>query len=104
MIVITGVYMLNQALFTHKHIAEDGTVVTHAHPYDRSDSGPYKHHIHSRAELIVFDSAKTLFFVPALLFVAAVLQPVQVLPIYQRSAEQQYAASPGNSRAPPTLF
>ena len=103
MIGITGAYMLNQALFTHKHTAGDGSVITHAHPYDRSDSGPYKFHTHSRAESMAFDSAKLLFLIPALLFVVVVLQADSILPVYQHFTAYPFQFSTGKGRAPPKV-
>ena len=61
----------NKALFMHAHQLNDGTVVTHSHPYDKSnDSKPYKSHHHTKAELLFFSNLELLIlfiFLPFLL-------------------------------------
>jgi len=62
--VVVIFQVINKAVFTHTHLLDDGTMVTHAHPYDKhSDSSPYKHHHHSKFEITFFLLADLLFFV-----------------------------------------
>lgn len=57
--VLLGFVLLltaNQTFYTHSHILDNGTVITHAHPYDKgADNAPLKSHHHSQAELLVFN-------------------------------------------------
>ncbi|MBN3036512.1 MAG: hypothetical protein JW861_13075 [Bacteroidales bacterium] len=63
MIGIMGVMIVNNGLFIHTHKLEDGSVVTHAHPFDRSDDSlPGKAHHHSKVELVYFENIGILFF------------------------------------------
>jgi hypothetical protein len=56
--------VLNRAVFTHTHVLDDGTMVVHAHPYDKpSDSSPTKHHHHSKDEIVLLNQADLLYFV-----------------------------------------
>ena len=52
----------NKAVFSHAHRLNDGTVVKHSHPYDKSnDSEPYKSHHHTNTELLFFQNLEILF-------------------------------------------
>jgi hypothetical protein len=68
LIGIVGIYMYSQAVYTHQHILKDGTIITHAHPYDKSDSKPFKSHHHSQSELILLSVLKVLFFTSSICF------------------------------------
>ncbi len=67
-----GVIMMliaNTAVFLHVHKLKDGTIIEHAHPYDKStDSAPYKSHCHSNAELLFFQNLGVLFFITFLVY------------------------------------
>jgi len=62
MIGLMVMLITNKAMYTHLHKNADGTVIVHAHPYDKStDSKPYKSHHHSKAELFFFQNLEILF-------------------------------------------
>lgn len=50
LILITGLIILNKASFTHTHILADGTVITHAHPFEKSATDPEGSHEHTNWE------------------------------------------------------
>jgi len=59
-----GMLITNKAVFLHVHKLEDGTIIVHAHPYDKSnDSKPYKSHHHSNAEFLFFQNLEILFLI-----------------------------------------
>ena len=69
MIGIWGMLIANKAIFLHVHKLNDGTVVNHAHPYDKSnDSKPYKFHHHLYTEILFFQNLEILFLVVFLTF------------------------------------
>jgi hypothetical protein len=71
LIFIVGIFALNEYLYIHKHICKDGTVVIHAHPYNKSqDSGQKKSHEHSSGDLVFLASIQT--FLPATDFIFSV--------------------------------
>lgn len=78
MICIMGTMISNRMLFIHSHKLADGTVVTHAHPYNKSDdSSPFKSHNHTRAELLFTENSEILF--PLLFLVIGIfLIPLKV--------------------------
>jgi hypothetical protein len=62
LIVIVGIHSLNSLVYTHRHQLADGTIITHAHPFDKSsDTDPFKSHYHSTVEL-VFLANLTFFY------------------------------------------
>ena len=69
MIGVMGMFIVNKAIFLHVHKLNDGTVIVHAHPFDKSnDSKPYKSHHHSNAEFFFFQNIEILFLVAFLTF------------------------------------
>jgi len=62
MIGTMGLLIVNKGLFIHSHKLEDGSIIIHAHPYDKNqDSEPFKKHHHSKAEFIFLQSLNQLF-------------------------------------------
>ncbi|PVX51921.1 hypothetical protein C7377_0214 [Balneicella halophila] len=56
-------FAVSKSSYTHSHILADGTVITHAHPYDKgSDKEPFKTHHHNYFEFLIF---KTFSFLNA---------------------------------------
>lgn len=59
-----GLLTVNKAVYLHTHKLSDGTLIEHAHPFDKNgDSQPYKSHQHTNAELFFFQNINTLFLV-----------------------------------------
>lgn len=64
MIGIMSMLVVNKIMFIHNHHLADGTVITHSHPYDKTnDSKPYKSHHHTKAEFLFLNSFEILFLV-----------------------------------------
>ena len=64
MIGLIGMLIVNKIVFTHIHKLNDGTIVEHAHPYNKSDdSAPFKTHHHSNAEFLFFQNLNILFLI-----------------------------------------
>lgn len=62
MIGVIGIFVANKAVFLHVHKLNNGTIVEHAHPYEKSkDSNPFKSHHHSNAEYLFFQNLEILF-------------------------------------------
>ncbi|MFO7615428.1 MAG: hypothetical protein R6W71_12400 [Bacteroidales bacterium] len=59
LIMAIGTMIVNNVVFIHEHILPDGTVVTHAHPYDKSED-PEEKHQHSKAEFVLLDNLKVI--------------------------------------------
>lgn len=79
MIGIVGMFIANQALFVHAHKMADGTIVQHAHPYHKSESGqPFQTHQHTKAEIFFLQNLQILF-VFTLFTLALIGTPKQVI-------------------------
>jgi hypothetical protein len=60
----------NKAVYTHTHLLADGTIITHAHPYTKTNApGPVTNHSHTQNQLFLLSVAELLFF----FFVAALI-------------------------------
>ncbi len=102
MIGILGMLIANKAIFTHSHRLSDGTVIEHAHPYDKSnDSEPYKSHHHTNVELLFFQNLEILSLIVFLIFISFTLAKRAIYSFY---IVKRYIASCiffYNGRAPP---
>lgn len=99
---IIGLLIVNKAIFIHSHKTENGTIITHCHPYNKSnDTKPFKSHGHTNSEFILFENLK--FFLPFL-----ILQFVFLLHAFIAISTSQYIFKPARiwkqipqNRAPP---
>lgn len=104
LIGIMGIMITNQALFLHFHKLSDGTVVTHAHPYNKTqDSQPNKTHHHSNIEFLLIHNLEVLmpmvFFAIALISLIREIKPsIFLIHRYQLAHIKSH-----KGRAPPQL-
>ena len=62
LIMIMGSLLLNQALYTHTHVMPDGSIVSHAHPFNKSqESEQGGSHQHSSLEYFLLQNLLLLF-------------------------------------------
>ncbi len=64
---IIGLLIINSILFSHSQTLSDGSVVVHAHPYNKT-SNPPSNHNHHEDELLILDNITLLFFLGAIAF------------------------------------
>ncbi len=104
LIVMMSIFVINNVLFIHAHKMDDGRIVVHAHPYDKSDdSQPYKSHHHTKTELLFFDNVKLHFLFVFFLFVFLnLVNKSRFLFLFITSFIQPYKFL-FTSRAPPVL-
>jgi hypothetical protein len=104
LIVVVGIHSLNSFFNTHSHRLPDGTVITHAHPYDHSsDTNPFKSHKHTATELVFL--ASMIHFLPAIAFLLIGLVVVcgkRTNHIFQLLPRQFFVGIP-SLRGPPAL-
>lgn len=96
---------VNSTLYKHSHILEDGTLITHAHPYSKgTDNSPIKSHHHSQIELLIF-SISIFLPVAANLFVCSHILK-RAFFFYPLKEKKYYAACLKTTfgRAPPYSF
>lgn len=62
LIVVFVLQVFNKTFYLHTHLSEQGIIVTHAHPYNKTaDSEPVKSHRHTRDQMMVLSSFDFLF-------------------------------------------
>ena len=96
----------NNEVNTHTHIAPDGYLIYHAHPYKRipGESGPVKSHSHSPKEMFLLSllwvAASTVVMV---IFLVSVTRPfirrMKISNAYREPARETYQVL--NYHAPP---
>lgn len=93
----------NKVLNTHLHQLSDGTVVQHAHPYQKSnDTKPFQSHTHSASELIFLHfhfNALFVFLFAAFIFIQVAKVVVNFLAVFQRN--YPVYLGPKQGRSPP---
>lgn len=105
LIGVIGMLIYNQGVFLHTHKLNDGGVVIHAHPYNKSeDTAPFKSHHHTKAEWVFFHHIEILFL---LFFVVFILFPLcckSRLPVYSMHSYRVLWIHYVRGRAPPVSF
>ena len=105
LIAVVGLHSLNSFFNTHSHKLADGTVVVHAHPYERSsDSSPFETHQHTATELVFL--ASLLHFIPsiAVLLVGFVLINWNEFARTYKYFSNQFIIGIPSLRGPPAQF
>jgi len=82
----------------------NGTVLIHAHPYDKArDNTPIKHHHHSTADYFLIQHFHLLFFISFLTFTALAFRLfVEQNPIYYFRKRQPFHRAQ-SGRSPPFI-
>ncbi len=95
---------INQCVFIHTHKLADGTIIVHAHPFNKkADSSPIKHHHHSGTELMVLQNLHLLFLS---VFVVIALLNLSFKVRFYTETKLRFVPRSCNSqtdRAPPVL-
>ena len=102
MIGIIGLLTINNVVFLHSHQLANGKIITHAHPYNKSnDSAPIKSHHHSKIELTFLVNLQLLFiFTLIFIFVLDVTKMKSYVVINQQFYPQSFKIL-CQGRAPP---
>lgn len=104
MVAIMVLFVVNKAVYVHAHKLTDGTIVTHAHPFNKStDSNPFKSHKHSKSDLHFLNNLEIFFLTVLVSFFALFFYnrkkiKVQEAVLYSHNYFFRY-----NGRAPPEL-
>lgn len=104
MIGLICLLIANKTFYWHTHKLDDGSIASHAHPYDKEhDSSPLKSHHHTKSAFDFFNHLYVLFLF--VFFVVGYFVSEIKASFFVRSKENAYnqllSSHPG--RAPPTL-
>ncbi len=67
--------ILNNSMFLHVHKLENGKIITHAHPFDKSEKSPEgaAKHKHTQQELFIFHILNSFLILGISLFVIKIV-------------------------------
>jgi len=100
-----GLLIANKSAYIHTHKLADGSLVTHAHPYDKSnDTDPNKTHHHSKTELLFLHNIEILFLTILHLIMFLSAFDKTSLPFHFISFYGCHSLFPRKERAPPYLI
>ena len=102
--MIMGSLLLNQALYTHTHVLPNGSIVSHAHPFNKSqESQGGSSHQHSTLEFFLLQNLQILFLASMIstLLLSLYLDIGKVCIISRKYIPAQLVPLPG--RAPPRI-
>lgn len=68
-LLIMGLFVLNNSLFIHIHILDDGSQIVHAHPFKKAQEGKPVQHKHTKQELLYLDNLAVDYILLLLSFV-----------------------------------
>lgn len=104
LVAVFAMLAFNQSAYIHSHKLVDGSVVSHAHPYNKtSDSEPIKSHHHTLADFLTLENLSLLFLT---IILVISLQPLaRTLASRIRTSQHQDAmlAWCTAGRAPPAI-
>lgn len=104
-IALMGLLIVNKVIFLHSHILTDGTVITHAHPYQTTDdSKPFKSHHHTQAAFFFFGNIQLLFCSASVALFIFILHNKITLAVSGLTPYSCYYSSILKNRAPPAGF
>jgi len=104
MIGSIGLLVTNNVMFLHSHQLANGNIVTHAHPYNKSnDSAPIKSHHHSKTELIFLENLQLLFIFAIISFIALVVAKKKSYVVINQQFYPQSFKILYQGRAPPLV-
>ena len=92
----------NKAVYLHVHKANDGTLIVHAHPFNKtSDTAPIKKHHHNLLEYVLLSHFDLIFIASLLFIVALKFAPGIILSIKRKKCSGQIFLTFKPLRAPP---
>ena len=75
LVAVMAMLVFNQSFNIHSHRLSDGTIITHAHPFQKSaadDGEPVSSHEHSHNDYVFLDHFSLLFIVLAIFLAATI--------------------------------
>ncbi len=104
LIGIMSLMILDEAFFLHSHKLSDGTIIIHAHPYNKSkDSQPFKTHHHSDTVFYFYHVVSILFSasLPVLGIIIS-FKKIKHFIVDQQSNSSNFTFHKNNRAPPPT--
>ncbi len=79
-ILLMGIMIANQAIYFHSHVLIDGQIISHAHPFNKTEKSKENPtgHTHTNIEILVL-AQLTIFFLLTITAFLVLLKVVQFL-------------------------
>ncbi len=102
LITLFAFQILNKSLYIHTHKLADGSVIVHAHPYNKSsDTAPVKSHEHTQTEILFLINMKNLWVFAFLSIVMLFIIKEGIIPTATYSVFSSAYIILHKGRAPP---
>jgi len=96
------VLIANNSIYYHSHKLQNGTVIAHAHPFNKTqDSAPFKTHKHSPVQLFFMEHLQLIFFILGFSLFLIVTQPLHRFYVAGNHPIYSILSRLNSSRAPP---
>ena len=96
--------VVNRAVYAHSHVLADGTIIIHAHPYDKTNShSPVTNHKHTVNELLLLALSSLLFFYFSISFFRLFKKITKFFPGIKQSFHPFLAYTSLNNKSPPFI-
>jgi hypothetical protein len=97
--------IINRSAYIHTHLDANGSVISHAHPYDKSsDTGPYKKHHHSASEFALLAHWEVLFLLAFILFACIDISPIKKYNLFTKQVFHSRYTFRNPGRSPPMVL
>lgn len=107
LLLLAGVMVLliaNNSIYMHTHINEQGKLITHAHPFNKTtDNKPIKSHQHTNAEYFYYDNLKNLHVLLGITFCFTPIVKSRFFTASKLKSSIKAIACINIGRAPPVL-
>jgi hypothetical protein len=102
LILVVGIFAINEYLYIHKHVFKNGNIVIHAHPFNKSqDTEQNKSHQHASGDLVFLTSLES--FLPAMnmIFIAIISSVTILHNVFSELFNSQFFYLFNQERGPP---
>jgi len=104
LLIIYADQVFNKIFYLHTHVLDSDKVVTHAHPFNKSnDTEPFKSHHHSLEQVIYLDNLQFLFLVFFSVLSLLIFASEKRCFIIASSSQPAVGVKAHYGRAPPAL-
>lgn len=94
--------LVNKTFYTHTHVLANGKVVTHSHPYNKSnDQAPVKTHHHTTFDITVIEQVNLLFLIIFIVLAIIIAKPLIFYTALKQILYIYYFKFTYTGRAPP---
>lgn len=91
----------NNAFFTHIHKLPNGNIITHAHPFNKSENSNSTQHTHTDFQIFILQQLQLLVLLSLITIVFLQVQIILSVPAYKKHKLAGLILNLSSPRAPP---